>query len=134
MDYLSTRQVASLFGVSVSLLTKAVWCGRVDPPRKSPSGNFLWTPADIDRVSCVLPRKPHGSQKRRRNGNTTRKNTIKRPVMRSKNEAPDRLPETKTRRRRAWLILDWLQNLLWSLYDRAMKAFFDAFFEHLRKP
>lgn len=58
MDYLSTRQVARLLGVSVSLLTKAVWCGRVDPPLKSPSGNFLWTPADIDRASWVLLHRP----------------------------------------------------------------------------
>jgi hypothetical protein len=57
MDYLSTRQVARLLGVSVSLLTKAVWCGRVDPPQKSPSGNFLWTPADINHASWVLLRR-----------------------------------------------------------------------------
>ncbi len=54
MDYLSTRQVAKLLGISVSLLTKAVWCGRVDPPQKSPSGNFLWTLTDIERASWVL--------------------------------------------------------------------------------
>ena len=58
MDYLSTRQVARLLSVSVSLLTKAVWDGRVDPPLKSPSGNFLWTHADIDRASWALLHKP----------------------------------------------------------------------------
>lgn len=52
--YLGTRQVARLLGVSVSLLTKAVWDGRVDAPQKSPSGNFLWTHEDIDRASWVL--------------------------------------------------------------------------------
>lgn len=60
MDYLSTRQVARVLGVSVSLLTKAVWDGRVDPPQKSPSGNFLWTPADIDHASWALHRRPSG--------------------------------------------------------------------------
>jgi DNA-binding transcriptional MerR regulator len=55
-------------------------------------------------------------------------------AMRSRNEAADRLPEAKTRRRRAWLILGWLRNWLGRLLDRAMKAFFDAFFDHLRKP
>lgn len=54
MDYFSTRQVARLLKVSVSLLTKAVWDGRVSPPQKSPSGNFLWTHADIERASWVL--------------------------------------------------------------------------------
>ena len=65
MDYLSTRQVARLLGVSVSLLTKAVWCGRVDPPQKSPSGNFLWTPADIEHASWVLLHKPFENGDRR---------------------------------------------------------------------
>ncbi len=55
-------------------------------------------------------------------------------AMRSKNEAADRLSEAKTQRRRAWLIPNWLRNLLWRLYDGATKAFFDAFFDHLRKP
>jgi len=63
MHYLSTRQVARLLGVSVSLLTKAVWSGRVDPPQKSPSGNFLWTPADIDRASWVLHHRAFQIQK-----------------------------------------------------------------------
>ena len=54
MNYLSTRHVAQLLGVSVSLLAKAVWSGRVDPPMKSPSGNYLWTAKDIERASWVL--------------------------------------------------------------------------------
>ena len=54
MNYLSTREVARLLGVSVSLLTKAVWDGRVDPPQKSPSGNYLWSEADIERASWAL--------------------------------------------------------------------------------
>lgn len=57
MDYFSTREVARLLDVSVSLLTKAVWSGKIDPPLKSPSGNFLWTPADINRASWVLRHK-----------------------------------------------------------------------------
>ena len=57
MEYLSTRQVARLLKVSVSLLAKAVWCGRLDPPQKSPSGNFLWTRADVERASWVLHHK-----------------------------------------------------------------------------
>lgn len=56
MNYLNTRQVAKLLEVSVNLLTKALWDGRVDPPRKSPSGNFLWTPRDIERAAWALRR------------------------------------------------------------------------------
>jgi len=58
MAFWSTREVARLLGVSVGLLTKAVWCGRVDPPEKSPSGNFLWTENDIERASWALLHKP----------------------------------------------------------------------------
>lgn len=63
MQYLSTRQVSRLLDVSVSLLTKAVWDGRVDPPAKSPSGNFLWTHADIDRASWALLHKSFEHEK-----------------------------------------------------------------------
>lgn len=56
MHYLSTRQVAKLLDISVSLLTKAVWSSRVDPPQKSPSGNFLWTQEDIERAAWILHR------------------------------------------------------------------------------
>ncbi len=54
-------------------------------------------------------------------------------AVRSKKKGADRLSESKTRRERASLLLGWLRNLLWGLYDRAMKAFFDAFFDHLRR-
>ena len=57
MAFWSTREVAKLLGVSVALLTKATWSGRMDPPQKSPSGNFLWTESDIERASWVLLRK-----------------------------------------------------------------------------
>jgi len=54
MAFWSTREVARLLGVSVALLTKATWSGRVRPPQKSPSGNFLWTEADIQHASWVI--------------------------------------------------------------------------------
>jgi len=58
MVFWSTRQIARLLGVSVALLTKAVWSERVEPPAKSPSGNFLWTQKDVQRASWALLRKP----------------------------------------------------------------------------
>jgi len=63
MDYLSTRQVARLLHVSVSLLTKAVWDGRVNAPLKSPSGNFLWTHDDVEHASWVLLHRPFENRK-----------------------------------------------------------------------
>jgi hypothetical protein len=58
MAFWSTREVAQLLGVSVALLTKATWSGRVDAPQKSPSGNFLWTREDINKASWVLLHRP----------------------------------------------------------------------------
>lgn len=56
-QFYSTRQVARLLGIKIDTLQKAVWLGRVDPPDKSPSGNFLWTIADLERASWVLLRR-----------------------------------------------------------------------------
>ncbi len=53
-QFYSTRQVARFLRIKPDTLQKAIWQGRVDPPAKSPSGNFLWTEADIDRTSWVL--------------------------------------------------------------------------------
>ena len=66
-DYRSTPQAARLLGMSPSRLAKAVWDGRVDPPLKSPSGNFLWTNTDIDRASWALLHKPLERMKRETN-------------------------------------------------------------------
>ena len=54
MTYSSTREVATILKVNPSRLSRAVWDGRVDPPQKSPSGNFLWTYEDINRASWAL--------------------------------------------------------------------------------
>ncbi len=128
MDYLSTRQVARLLGVSVSLLTKAVWCGRVDPPQKSPSGNFLWTEADVEHAWSVL--KPHGSQKGRRSASAPGDNARENANIRSRRRAAKQLPRQKARHKKAWVILNCLRDWLGRLFDRTVKAFFDAILEH----
>jgi hypothetical protein len=48
--------------VTVGKLTKAVWDGRVDPPKKSPSGAYLWSLQDIERASWQLLGKPLGKE------------------------------------------------------------------------
>jgi hypothetical protein len=68
MSFWSTREVAKLLGVSVALLTKATWSGRLDPPQKSPSGNFLWTETDIQRASWVILHRPYEKTEGVRNG------------------------------------------------------------------
>lgn len=54
MTIWSTKEVARLLGISVTKLQRAVWDGRLDPPQKTPAGNFLWTPHDVERASWVL--------------------------------------------------------------------------------
>jgi hypothetical protein len=126
MNYFSTRQVARLLGVSVSLLTKAVWCGRVAPPRKSPSGSYPWTLSDIERVSEVLAGKSRTNQKKSRNVFPTGATAVGTTNRRSRHRGADRLARAKTIHKKIWLILGCLRNWLWKLYGRAMKAFFDA--------
>ncbi len=58
-EYYSTRQVAAMLGMRPDTLAKAIWQGRVTPPQKSPSGNFLWTDADINKASWVLCRRAY---------------------------------------------------------------------------
>ena len=60
VGYRSTREVARLLGISVSRLSRAVWVGRIAPPARSPSGNFLWHHDDIERASWVLLRRALG--------------------------------------------------------------------------
>lgn len=60
MDRLfSTRQVAKILELVPDVLHKAIWQGRVKPPQKGPSGNYLWILGDIERASWVLHRYGH---------------------------------------------------------------------------
>jgi hypothetical protein len=54
MQYYGTRQVAAMLGISPATINQAIWNNRLDPPTKSPSGNFLWTEQDIERASWAL--------------------------------------------------------------------------------
>lgn len=62
-SYYSTRQVALLLKVTPARLTKALWDGRIDPPKKAPNGAFLWTSKDIDRASWQLLKRAYEPQK-----------------------------------------------------------------------
>ena len=54
MSYYSTKEVARILGINTSRLARAAWDERFLPPQKGPSGNFLWTDADIERASWAL--------------------------------------------------------------------------------
>ena len=54
--FFSTKQVASILILKPDYISKAVWQGRVEPPAKSPSGNYLWTIKDVESAAWVLHR------------------------------------------------------------------------------
>lgn len=54
MGFYNTKQVAGFLAIRPDSLSRAVWLGRVDPPEKSPSGDYLWTIDDIQRASWAL--------------------------------------------------------------------------------
>jgi DNA-binding transcriptional MerR regulator len=62
MAFYNTRQAAKILGIRPDNLSRAVWLGRLDPPTKSPSGNYLWTEQDIERASWVLLHKAYTPQ------------------------------------------------------------------------
>lgn len=55
MEYRSTRQVEKL--LKVNNLAVKIFQNRIDPPEKSPTGQYMWTDMDIERASWVLRRK-----------------------------------------------------------------------------
>ncbi len=62
-----------------------------------------------------------------------RMNTTQRAGTRFRDRTAGRSPRAKIKHKRAWLILDGLGNWLGKLFDRVIKTFFDALFDHLRK-
>jgi len=52
--FYSTRQVAGFLDIKPGTLQKAIWQGRVIPPSKGPSGQYLWTIPDIESASWAL--------------------------------------------------------------------------------
>jgi hypothetical protein len=62
-EYHGTKDVAKILGVKPDYLSRAVWLQRFDPPAKSPSGDYLWTKADIERASWVLNHRAYMPQK-----------------------------------------------------------------------
>ena len=59
MNYLSTKQAASVLNVKPDALSRAVWIGKVDAPPKSPAGDYMWDEATINRASWVLLHKAY---------------------------------------------------------------------------
>ncbi len=54
--FYSTRQVGQILNIKPDLISKAIWSNRLESPAKSPSGNYLWTKLDVERVAWALHR------------------------------------------------------------------------------
>jgi predicted site-specific integrase-resolvase len=54
-DYLSTREVAEVLGISRQTLYNWLKEGRIpDPPRHPLTTHPQWTPQDVDRIRAIL--------------------------------------------------------------------------------
>jgi hypothetical protein len=52
--FYSTREAAIRIGIPVQRLQTAAWRGTVPLPKKSPSGDFLWTDCEIKTAKNIL--------------------------------------------------------------------------------
>jgi hypothetical protein len=69
--FYATREVARILGVKTDILARAVWLGSVDPPQKSPSGDFLWTERDIEVASWALLHRAYVPESNKDKGETS---------------------------------------------------------------
>jgi hypothetical protein len=51
---LKTRSAAKAIGVSLPALRSALGSGKLAPPAKDESGDFIWWPEDIERAKSVM--------------------------------------------------------------------------------
>jgi hypothetical protein len=49
-----TRSAAQLIGCTLPALRSAIACGKLAPPGKDESGDFLWQAEDIERAKRIL--------------------------------------------------------------------------------
>jgi DNA-binding transcriptional MerR regulator len=50
-DYLTTRQVARVVGVSLNTIYRWLKSERIDEPHRDPTNNYrLWTAADVEKI------------------------------------------------------------------------------------
>jgi hypothetical protein len=53
-EFYGTRQVAKMLGLRPDALTRHIWNGTVNPPAKSPGGDYLWDLKSINSCSWAL--------------------------------------------------------------------------------
>jgi hypothetical protein len=58
MTYQKTPAVADALGISYSRLINFLRTRRLNPPQKDTSGDYVWTPEDVERARQVLAGTP----------------------------------------------------------------------------
>jgi hypothetical protein len=58
MTYQKTPAVADQLGISYSRLINLLRTRRLDPPQKDTSGDYVWSPEDVERARQVLAATP----------------------------------------------------------------------------
>jgi hypothetical protein len=54
MPYLKSRAVATELAISYYRLFELIRSGKLTPPGKDSSGDYIWTPEDVDRARQAL--------------------------------------------------------------------------------
>ena len=63
MDFCKTTQAAKRLGVPYWRLSYLIRCGKISPPRKDSSGDYVWSAEDLEtarsEMAARLRRVPH---------------------------------------------------------------------------
>jgi DNA-binding transcriptional MerR regulator len=52
--FFKSREVAKRLGITYRVLFEMLRRGRLDPPAKDSSGDYVWTEADVERAQAAL--------------------------------------------------------------------------------
>lgn len=63
MSFLKTPVVAQTLGVTYGRLFQLIREGKLSPPAKDSSGDYVWLEADVDRARAVLRNAKHRPNK-----------------------------------------------------------------------
>jgi hypothetical protein len=58
MAFLKSRAVADQLGISYYNLFELIRSKHLTPPEKDSSGDYVWTPADVERARAALAGRP----------------------------------------------------------------------------
>jgi len=57
LPFLKTAAVARALGISYASLFKLIRNGRIAPPARDSSGDYIWMPDDVERAKAALAKR-----------------------------------------------------------------------------